>query len=866
LTSVNSPIKASTDQAGRPANRKISGNTAGNNAFASPGIARNTNRRRAPSESYPFPTSGENGGEEVSGNGSLLRRKTELKEDIPEHVTEVATPTGLNSSSGFGSIKRNPFGPLSAGLNGPASPWGSNTQAAASPMGAFSRGVGFGIAPGGSSTNRPGFGSTRGESRFRDLMKASVEDEPSSLRSKPSMGSFGVSEEPASRRQTPGFPDDGSDRPISRATQANSAFGSAALGGLHDESPDMRPAGQYQGGLQRGHEYDQGIGTGDGSPTYTNPYQSPPRQSNSIRDLAEDDDMNVLPGLGGFNKAQEGSGNFDIQPDRGQGSFPYDPRHFERADQGNRGFPGIPGLAGVGGGLGGLPGLGTSGPWSNTGLPLTTPGRERPPFADAFGDTNMRTPGAFGSPSVGTGNTFGGIGAFGYGGTGTIGRGSKLGSLYSGNTQDPMTNSREGDMFEQEDQLNGLGGVRRDADSPFRGARGKFDEFFSAVDQAGDKNGQPQTYSPASAMQTPSLHQPGVGQRAPSIDSSSSTNQLPTAQQKTMVMPDRARWVYKDPQGNTQGPWTGLEMHEWYRAGFFSPELLVKKAEDADYEPLAQLIRRIGNSREPFLVPQIGVPGPAAGPAAVAWLSQGQSGQQASSASAAQPPFAGSFPSFGTTLTADQQNALERRKQEEQYLMHQQKEHLAYQQSLQRQSQMQGQHGQGRQQLAHQQSMQSLHSQPSYGSMASPSTFQAHPVPGAYDSFSRAAGANSDNLGHIREEDTPGMYDASRQERYGQAPIGSQHSQEEASNDHRIATMLADRARLAHEQAEQDDSSHEAQPLTNERLDEFLELRRQEDNFQDGGKSRQGSGQKRGKQEVPIEKLVIPDSIHASLY
>jgi PERQ amino acid-rich with GYF domain-containing protein len=35
----------------------------------------------------------------------------------------------------------------------------------------------------------------------------------------------------------------------------------------------------------------------------------------------------------------------------------------------------------------------------------------------------------------------------------------------------------------------------------------------------------------------------------------------------------------------------------------------------------------------------------------------------------AQPPFPGSFPSFGTTLTAEQQNALERRKQEEQYLM-----------------------------------------------------------------------------------------------------------------------------------------------------------------------------------------------------
>ena len=55
---------------------------------------------------------------------------------------------------------------------------------------------------------------------------------------------------------------------------------------------------------------------------------------------------------------------------------------------------------------------------------------------------------------------------------------------------------------------------------------------------------------------------------------------------------------------------------------------------------------------------------------------------------AAQPPFASSFLSFGTTLTAEQQNALERRNQEEQYLMARQKEHLAQQQVLMKQMQL----------------------------------------------------------------------------------------------------------------------------------------------------------------------------------
>ena len=74
-----------------------------------------------------------------------------------------------------------------------------------------------------------------------------------------------------------------------------------------------------------------------------------------------------------------------------------------------------------------------------------------------------------------------------------------------------------------------------------------------------------------------------------------------------MVMPDRMRWVYLDPQAQVQGPFTGLEMNDWYKAQFFTPDLRVKKVEDHDFEPLGQLIRRIGNSREPFLVPQVGI-------------------------------------------------------------------------------------------------------------------------------------------------------------------------------------------------------------------------------------------------------------------
>ena len=145
-----------------------------------------------------------------------------------------------------------------------------------------------------------------------------------------------------------------------------------------------------------------------------------------------------------------------------------------------------------------------------------------------------------------------------------------------------------------------------------------------------------------------------------------------------LVMPDRMQWFYRDPSGNTQGPWSGLEMHDWYKAEFFPPELQVKKLEEEDFEPLARLVRRIGNSREPFLVPQYGIPYGSSAP--IPSSTTATSGTvPATTPSATQPPFTSSFSNFGITLSAKQQNAMERRKEEEEYLMARQKEHLAQQ-------------------------------------------------------------------------------------------------------------------------------------------------------------------------------------------
>jgi len=198
-------------------------------------------------------------------------------------------------------------------------------------------------------------------------------------------------------------------------------------------------------------------------------------------------------------------------------------------------------------------------------------------------------------------------------------------------------------------------------------------------------------------------------------------------------------------------------------------------------------------------------------------------------------------------LTAEQQNALERRKQEEQYLMARQKEHLMHQQMAQR-MQYQNQFGLHPHQLQHQPSTQSLHSHPSLSNIASPSTYQPSPAQGSGQSnlpgfFDNSLGQGRSgfgsmksgvgNLGNIGELDDSSMMDSLSLENQKQALFGAPGQRvQHDSNNHaqQVNSMLEDRAQLEREQAQydaqqQDDSDH---PMLNERLREFKELQNQE--------------------------------------
>jgi len=488
------------------------------------------------------------------------------------------------------------------------------------------------------------------------------------------------------------------------------------LGNLHTQLGDLNTSQQSGGNshaqgsrLMGGEASHEGSGEVEPlSPTETNPYQSPAPEKEDESTLGtsgfHDDDSGFVGILGGGSLRRPGVG------EGGPGS-----------DGSGRSSTAGLGSA-VGGALGGLGTLGMGdlgtpggGLWgTGSGLPLGTPNR--------LGGVNAG-PGSFFSTLGAEGSSIGGgslLGGSGQGaGFSSMSRASKLGALFMDTEfqhQQHQQHQQHGidGVLDPSDSFDGLrlggggsmgvnsgrrlfglsGGGLGGAESPLRG--NDVNDLFSLQGGRGILGGGVGDGSIFSQMGGDSHHGGLQGlhsfpQSTPPIRQSAQQQQIPTmsqtaAQQTALVMPDKIQWEYRDPQGVVQGPFSGLEMHDWFKGGYFPQDLHVKRVEDPEFEPLSQLIRRIGNQREPFLVPLQGlVPltqgGPSWGPAS------GWSDNVNQPPGTVQPPFANSFPTFGTTLTADQQNALERRKQEEQFLMARQREFLVQQQIAAKQAQ-----------------------------------------------------------------------------------------------------------------------------------------------------------------------------------
>ncbi|ROT41922.1 hypothetical protein SODALDRAFT_286865 [Sodiomyces alkalinus F11] len=744
---VNSPLKPPNQKDGNAQGgggavngRKASLSHGAGSAFGltSPTSAsRPGTRRRETIDSNPFTTGGlsspaSTGRFPRDDPGFLLgRRGTEQKEQegeeeggAPTRETPARETPVPQSRPGFGSLSRiNTTGTM--GGSNISSLWGQTASAQPQPSSAVGSFGQFSLATPTSLSS-----ATRGGSRFANLIPkegsegmAGKSGESAAATTNPDLS---LPWRPRPRTDTDPFGDDG-------------PSGSAALGGAKDTSPPPMPnyianigvfetpvkgsAGDFgmsgltvgdlggHGGHQGDH-HDQG----PVSPSETNPYRSPPAAADR-GDEEHDDPGEKRQGSAAGSEQASTFGTLS----RGFPSHnPHAHAAFDGSDRsqtssaGPKGYPSLSGLSG----------------WPAPGPSGTTPDRERQSFASAFGNSFFSPMGGDVQQSPGLSMGGGGVGGVGgifgppsagpIGGTGSMGR-SKLGSLFPAAMQAQM--HAHDQQQQQHDHLSdSLPDVRqaqghnpvapigrntftpqhRDTGSPMRAGRGAFDDLFSPP---GDHRALNMF---GSAAPDTSHHGATPGAQTPSYPGPSSSADLPTSQVRQMVMPDRMRWVYLDPQGQVQGPFTGLEMNDWYKANFFTADLRVKKVEDPEFEPLGQLIRRIGNSREPFLVPQIGVahgpppnqPGP---------FSAGTPGGVI-------PPLSGVFPSYGRTLTAEEQNNLERRKQEEQFAMAQQRELMMRQQAIGRM-----QPGAGLQtSLHHHSSTHSLQNQASFGSISSP--------------------------------------------------------------------------------------------------------------------------------------------------
>ncbi|KAH8651038.1 hypothetical protein BX600DRAFT_483581 [Xylariales sp. PMI_506] len=759
-TDVNSPVKLppiNTQNTILNGRKTSVSHGASNNNFslASPSSAsRPGTRRRETTDTNPYsgsaagglasPTAARPPRDEAS---FWPRKNAEVKDSMYEEAEEDlnlrdAAP-GQNPSLPFGGLMRNNTASSATGLAAASALWG---QPVTSPsVGSFGN---FAL-PGSSAIGdkRP---PANTQSRLARLLPKDSNDSIASRVNEPASATdTGRPWRPRQRTDTDPFGGD------------DSLSGSAILGGSQDTSPPAPTArNPVLDTPVKGSAGDLGmaglnLGSQDpdapASPSETNPYRSPPGE-------AEEGSHGHVLGLGG--------------PDHGAGFPGGVPRAFgqpafdgsDRSQTSSVGAKAYPPLSNLTG-------------WPSSG----TPDRERNPFGNAFGNSLFGGMGDLHSPSLGNlGGVFGPASAAGLVGSGSAGRGSKLGSLFPAAMQSQMHGQDTESLADSVPDLrhgnplgaigrNAFGEHSRDSESPMRGGRGVFGDMFPSdpARAPGSTEGLPGTIG---AVSQP----PNFPQSTGSPFNASQTSEPPAAQPRSMVMPDRMRWVYLDPQGQQQGPFTGLEMNDWYKAQFFTADLRVKRVEDPEFEPLGQLIRRIGNSREPFLVPMMGIPhGP---PSASGPFSANASG-------VIQPPLVGAFPSFGRTLTAQEQNDLERRKQEEQYLMAQQRDFLSNQHRIAR-VQMQGHPG-----LHHHSSAHSLQSQPSFGSMTSPIAMPPHApigsIGGAAGSFLAGPpqqppigpGSNGPSLSDMfREEELARLSAEERQAigaMHGPGPIGS---------------------------------------------------------------------------------------------
>lgn len=163
-----------------------------------------------------------------------------------------------------------------------------------------------------------------------------------------------------------------------------------------------------------------------------------------------------------------------------------------------------------------------------------------------------------------------------------------------------------------------------------------------AEDDEGMKHLQQEAEKMVASLQDTSLEEECFTQALQQQQQQESRN---TAAALPLTHEAAMKWFYKDPQGEIQGPFTTLEMCEWFQAGYFTMTLLVKRGCDEGFQPLGDVIKMWGRmpfapgpSPPPLLVrqpPPTQRPQPTRGPAGTGNLDQERLKKQQELAAAA---------------------------------------------------------------------------------------------------------------------------------------------------------------------------------------------------------------------------------------
>ena len=113
------------------------------------------------------------------------------------------------------------------------------------------------------------------------------------------------------------------------------------------------------------------------------------------------------------------------------------------------------------------------------------------------------------------------------------------------------------------------------------------------------------TFASFRSLSVENVMQGAVKTPSPSPSSSAVDNKTPTAsqqlpgpwEQQVPLAPVEDVWFYLDPQGNQQGMFKSSEMRDWFEAGYFKPNLPIRKGHSGVFTPLAALFV---NGQSPF--------------------------------------------------------------------------------------------------------------------------------------------------------------------------------------------------------------------------------------------------------------------------